>query len=331
MDGWLLDANNDAYAIGYYNEPDLPFLSALARNYLTLDNYFCSILAPTFPNRLFMLAAQTNRLDDSLSLTSLPTIFDRLSSARLRTRYYYSNVPFTALWGLKYLFISRTYDDFLSDAANGRLPAVSFVDPRFTILDDDTGNDDHPHSNILRGESFLAATFNAVTSSPAWASTVFIVTFDEWGGFFDHVPPQRVVAPNEVDPDIVSGEVLLGFRVPTIVASPWTRNTHPDTPAANSTLFDHTSVLKLIEWRWGVRPLTKRDASAEIGNLAASLDFSNPNPAVPSLPQPAPPPSSPCSLLSAFTLSQTQSTGQSWAKLRESAKRQGWKVATQPR
>jgi phospholipase C len=326
MDGWLLDQSNDIYAIGYYNESDLPFLSALARNYSTLDNYFCSILAPTFPNRLFMLAAQTDRLDDSLTLTTLPTIFDRLFSAGVSARYYYSNVPFLSLWGLKYVLISHTYDEFLSDAASGHLPAVSFLDPRFTILDDDTGNDDHPHSNILRGEAFLASTFQAVANSPAWSHTVFIVTFDEWGGFFDHVAPQRVVAPNNVDPDEINGNVLLGFRLPTIVASPWTRNTNTSSPVVNHTLFDHTSILKLIEWRWGLSPLTARDASSEIGNLATALNFAQPNARVPSLPQPAPPPSSPCSLFNPFAPTIQPSKATMWSNLQDSARLQGWRL-----
>ena len=326
MDGWLLDTNNDIFAIGYYNESDLPFTSSLARNFTTLDNYFCAILGPTFPNRIFMLAAQTDRLADTLPFTNLPTIFDRLAQARIKARYYYSNVPFLALWGLKYLLISRTYDDFLSDAASGRLPAVSFVDPRFTLLDDDTGNDDHPHSSIQRGESFLAQTFNAVASGPAWSSTVFVVTFDEWGGFFEHMPPQRVVAPNNVDTDMVGGRVLLGFRVPTIVASPWTLNTNPSSPVVNSTLFDHTSILKLIEWRWSVNPLTARDASSELGNLAATLDFTNPNPQPPFLPQPPPPPSSPCFLQDILAIRRMQSPLTTWSYLKLSAKAWGWPV-----
>jgi phospholipase C len=300
----------------------------LARNFTTLDNYFCAILAPTFPNRIFMLAAQTDRLADTLSLINLPTIFDRLIRAGIKARYYYSNVPFLALWGLKYIFISRTYDDFLSDAASGRLPAVSYVDPRFSILDNDTGNDDHPHSNIQRRESFLAETFNAVASGPAWSSTVLVVTFDEWGGFFDHVPPQRVVAPNNVDPDIdmVTGKVLLGFRVPTIVASPWTLNTNPNSPVVNSTLFDHTSILKLIEWRWGLNPLTARDASSELGNLATTLDFANPNPQAPPLPEPPPPASSPCFLGDTIATSMLQSPITRWSHLKFAAQTWGWKV-----
>ena len=334
MDGWLLEPNNDEYAIGYYNEetPNLPFMNALARNYTTLDNYFCSILAPTYPNRLFMLAAQTDRLDDSLTLTTLPTIFDRLFRARVKARYYYSNVPFVALWGLKYALISRTYDRFLSDAASGSLPAVSFVDPRFTIFDNDVGNDDEPHSNVLRGDAFLAETFQAVANSPTWSSTVFIVTFDEWGGFFDHVAPPRVVAPNHVDGDLFHHKVLLGFRVPTIVASPWTRG---DTvsPRVVSDLFGHTSILKLIEWRWGLKPLTARDASNDIGNLASALDFGNTQAGVPGLPSPVAPPSSPCWLSSPFapTLEQAQGPGQAtvWSDLLNSARLQGWKVKQQ--
>lgn len=106
---------------------------------------------------------------------------------------------------------------------------------------------------------------------------------DEWGGFYETVAPPRVIAPNDVDPDLVDGKALLGFRVPVVVVSPFTRGT-PATPRINSGLYDHTSVLKLIEWRYSLRPLTKRDASDEIGNLASVLNFADPNYTVPSLP-----------------------------------------------
>src|SRR5207249_11000394 len=137
----------------------------------------------------------------------------------------------------------------------GQLPAVSFVDPRFTIVDDGVGNDDHPHSDIRRGDAFLAQAFGAVASGPDWPTTVFIVTFDEWGGFFEHVAPPRAAAPNRVDPDIVDGKALLGFRVPTVVASPFTRG-DAGRPRVDHNVYDHTSVLKLIEWRWKLAPLT---------------------------------------------------------------------------
>ena len=97
MNGWLLNTNNDKYCVGFYRETDIPFLAAVGRNYVTLDHYFSSFLGPTFPNRLFLLAAQTDRLDDSLDLTTLPTIFDRLSAAGVSARYYFNNVPFVGL------------------------------------------------------------------------------------------------------------------------------------------------------------------------------------------------------------------------------------------
>ena len=293
MDGFLRSGSNDDYAIGYYVEADQPFYSALARNYTTLDRYFCSILGPTFPNRIFLHAAQTDRLSNTPQLATMPTIWDRLAARRVSARYYFSNLPVLGLWGLKYLPISRFYQEFLLDASTGNLPAVSFVDPRFTVLDDGTGNDDHPHADIRSGDAFLAEAFRAVATGPGWANTVFIVTFDEWGGFFEHVAPPRAAAPNGVDPDIVDGKTLLGFRIPTVVASPFTRGA-ADSPRVNSLVFDHTSVLKLIEWRWKLAPLTARDASDDIQNLAYALHFGSPNAEVPELPQPLPPFPQPC-------------------------------------
>jgi phospholipase C len=326
MDGFLRAGSNDVYSIGYYVERDLPFLSALARNYTTLDHAFCAILAPTFPNRLFLHSANTDRLTDSVDLTSLPTIWDRLAEKGISGTYYFSNVPFLALWGLKYLGISKTYNHFLADAARGTLPAVSFVDPRFTILDLDTANDDHPHTNVQRGDSFLAQTFHAVASGPAWPNTVFIVTFDEWGGFFEHVPPPRAAEPaGDPDTDSVNGKVLLGFRVPAVTASPFSRG-NPAVPRVNHSAFDHTSILKLIEWRWGLEPLTARDASNDVGNLALALDFSNPSPTVPLLPSPPSPPSRPCLL----TLERERAAGApprtGWAALASSPRVEGWPV-----
>jgi phospholipase C len=327
MDGFLRAGSNDVYSIGYYGEADIPFYAALARNYTACDRYFASILGPTFPNRLFLHAAQTDRLDDSINFTSLPTIWDRLASAGLSANYYYSNVPFLALWGVKYLGISKLYDEFLAAAASGTLPAVSFVDPKYTILDDGTGNDDHPHADIREGDLFLYQTFQAVANGPKWANTVFIVNFDEWGGFFEHVAPPRATAANQVDTDIVNGKTLLGFRVPTVVASPFTVG-NPSNPQVNDLVFDHTSVLKLIEWRWGLEPLTPRDASSDIFNLAYAMNFSQPNSAVPSLPAPqAPLIAAPClqNLLGGL-FSGASSNTTAWKQLGEQASSLGYLV-----
>jgi phospholipase C len=295
MDGWLRTTTNDVFCIGYYEESDLPFFSAAARNFTTLDNYFPSILSSTFPNRVFQHAAQTDRLSNTYDISTLPTIWDNLAAAGISNKYYYSNVPFLALWGAKYIGISALYEQFLLDAASGNLPAVSLLDPKFTILDDGEGNDDHPHANIGAGEAFLSQVYQAVISGPGWKNTVLIINRDEWGGFFDTIVPPRVIAPNDVDTDLVDGKALLGCRVPTLVISPWSQG-NAATPRIDSGLYDHTSVLKLIEWRYNLPPLTARDASNEISNLANALNFERPNYNPPSLPLVTPPIPTPCGL-----------------------------------
>ena len=89
------------------------------------------------------------------------------------------------------------YPQFFVDLAAGNLPAVADVDPRYTLIDDGEGNDDHPHADLRAGEAFLGQIYQALTSSPIWANTVLVVTRDEWGGFFEHVVPPRVIAPNK--------------------------------------------------------------------------------------------------------------------------------------
>jgi phospholipase C len=258
----------------------------------------------------------------------MPAIWDSLGKAGVSGRYYYSNLPFVALWGTRYLAISQTYEQFKSDAKRGALPAVSFVDPIYTVLDDGTGNDDHPHADIRRGDAFLADAFHAVASGPLWPSTVFIVNYDEWGGFFDHVPPPRAAAPSLIDPDLENGRALLGFRVPTVVASPFTAGDR-DNPSVNGTVFDHTSILKLIEWRWNLPPLTARDASDDVGNLATALGFENPQLEVPDLLLPEAPPPQPCPPLAAARANDRSRravawTSADWSGLARSGLLDGW-------
>jgi phospholipase C len=121
------------------------------------------------------------------------------------------------------------------------------------------------------------------------------VNRDEWGGFYDTVVPPRVVAPNDVDTDLVEGNALLGCRVPVFVVSPFSVG-NPAMPRIDSNLYDHTSVLKLIEWRFNLPPLTSRDASDQIANLALALNFTSPNYTVPSLPVISAPIPNPCGL-----------------------------------
>jgi phospholipase C len=206
-----------------------------------------------------MHAAVTDRMGDSLGPTSLTTIWDRLSDAGVSGRYYHSDTSFLDLWGTKYLSISQSYQQFLDDCANGNLPAVSYVDPPFNGESSGTSADDHPLGDIRAGEAWLYQTYRAVTTGRDWKRTVMVINFDEWGGFFDHIVPG-------IAPDVNSDFAQRGFRVPCLIVSPFSA---PGTVARDT--YDHTSILKMIEWRWSLPALSVRDAAAN--NLAEALDF----------------------------------------------------------
>jgi phospholipase C len=263
-DGWLRSGENDDFAIGYYTASDLGFYGHAAPCWTTFDRYFSATMAETYPNRFYQHSAQTDRLHNSTDIATMPTIWDRLADQGISRAYYYVDVPFLALYGTKYLPIARTWPQFLVDAAAGTLPAVSFLDPKF--LDEGTGSsaDDHPHADIRAGQSFVNQVYEAVTSGPAWSRTALVVNYDEWGGFFDHVPP--TTAP-DATPEAGTG--LRGFRTPALLVSPRARRGY-----TSHAVYDHTSVLRMIEWRHGLAPLTPRDAAAR--NLAEVLDFSSP-------------------------------------------------------
>src|SRR5581483_6223119 len=171
MDGFMRTSTADDYAIGFYQEADMRFFPKFARNFTSCDMYFPSILGPTFPNRIFQLCGQTDRLDDSLALCSYPTIFDRCTQAGVSSKYYYGNVPFLTLFPIDLIIYANSFSNFLTDCAQGTLPAVSFVDPSFTVLLN-TANDDHPHSDIQNGDAFMAQVYHAVATSPLWSNTV---------------------------------------------------------------------------------------------------------------------------------------------------------------
>jgi len=265
-DGWLLAGENDTFSIGYYQAADLAFYGQAVPQWTTFDRYFSATMAETYPNRFYQHSAQTDRLHNSSDVATLPTIWDRLADASVSRRYYFSDVPFLALYGSKYLDIAAPLAQFTLDCAAGTLPAVSFIDPRF--LDEGSGSsgDDHPHADIRVGQAFLNSVYHSITTSPNWGRTALVVNYDEWGGFYDHVAP--TTAP-DARPDLGTG--LRGFRVPCLLISPRARRGYVD-----HNVYDHTSVLKMIEWRFGLPALTARDAAAN--NLANALDFrSSPN------------------------------------------------------
>jgi phospholipase C len=277
-DGWLRSGDNDPFAIGYYEADDLDFYGHAAPYWTTCNRYFAATMAETYPNRFYQHCAQTDRIHNSMDLASMPTIWDRLADAGVSRRYYFSDIPFLALFGTKYLGITAPYAQFLADCALGTLPSVSFLDPRFLDEANGTSADDHPHADIRAGQHFLNQVYEAVTSGPQWDNTLLVINYDEWGGFYDHVRPGT--AP-DARPDLRTQ--LRGFRVPCLLISPFARRR----VIARET-YDHTSILKMIRWRWGLPALTPRDRSAR--NLAEVLNFSRRRLYAPSYSVPAVPP-----------------------------------------
>ena len=278
-DGFLQTAPpGDRFPIGYYRQHDLPVLSALATGYTTFDQYFCSMQGPTWENRLYQLSGTTQvDMPDGFPKTDADrpclietTIFDRVAAAGLRAAYYHHGEPMTGLFKSKrYDGISYSIDRFWEDSRRGTLANVVFVDPDYTDAAEDNGtsNDYHPKGSVLVAEEFVARVHNVLRDGPQWDRIVFVLNFDEHGGFFDHVAP-----PACVDDTVLAGPgpfpdlKRLGFRVPAIAMGPFApRKIESAGP------YEHCSILKMIEWRWGIEPMSLRDRYAK--NFAEALDL----------------------------------------------------------
>ncbi len=270
----------DLWPISYFGPDAVPVLGGLAQQYTTLDHYFAALNAGTWPNRIYQVAATTDINFTGLFLpdgTAAPqskietTIWDRIKDAGLTGGYYSYGEPMTKVFASgKYDDISFGVDAFFDAAAKGTLPNLTLVEPDYTSAAEEAGtsSDDHPYGSIQVGEGYIKRVYDAIASSPQWDKTVLVVNFDEWGGFYDHVvPPQveddTVGPPPGPNPDYKQ----LGFRVPCIVISPWSPKT-----VVSAGPYEHCSILRMIEWRWGLEPLTLRDKQAK--NLAEVLDFS---------------------------------------------------------
>ena len=317
-----INASDAVLTMGYYNRADLPYYYAVADAFTICDNYFCSVIGPTDPNRLYTMAASidpdgknggpvlqtlvTNRsaFFGKLTYTTMPeqlqargiswkvytspdqNILNSIFSDNVLSYFKNFQNPASPLY--QNAFLPQFPTDFVSDALSGNLPQVSWLVA--SVIDSD-----HPPSPALFGELTLSAVINALAANPAqWAKTVLFVTYDENGGFFDHVPPmtappgtagEYVTAPAVPDPTVigspaVSGPIGLGFRVPMLLISPFSRG-----GLVSSDLFDHTSVLRFLETRFGAEvPNLSAWRRAAVGDLTSAFNFAKPDVSIPNLP-----------------------------------------------
>jgi phospholipase C len=279
----------------------VPVTSTLARGFATFDHWFCEVPSQTFPNRSFFHAASSSGLVVNMSpADSFPlhntaeTIFERLEAQGLTWRVYCDPPSHMSLTGIIHAprLLDRfatnffTTDRFLQDAADGQLPAYSFIEPNLLYGHNDMhpafdaifpGADLDPPSSLLGGEALLAKIYDAIrsSSSPNGSNaynTLLMVNFDEHGGTYDHVPPPLAVPPDPAAPPGQMGFAFdrSGLRVPAIAISPWI----PPNTVINDE-YRHTSVIRTLRERWQIStPLTARDASAR--DLAPVLSLDSP-------------------------------------------------------
>jgi phospholipase C len=313
--------------MGYYDGTDLNYYYFMASNFATSDHWFNPAMTRTHPNREYLVAA-TSQGDaypigtDSgdKNLLTATTIFQELQNAGVSWKIYVNPTntgcggpPYNPAcllqtsyikyfqWGLtipsKYPnnigTIGVPDSDFENDVKNGTLPAVAQIEPAT-----DAGLDEHPSSSdsspsvTQNGALYVSGIINSVMNSSSWKDSVFILTYDEAGGIFDHVSPHSAVSPDGIKPkDLLTGDicnkgqtgptcdfVYTGYRVPLIVVSPYTRKHY-----VSHTVADTTAILKLIETRFNLPSLTKRDAAQM--DMTEFFNFTNP----PWLTPPTPP------------------------------------------
>jgi phospholipase C len=302
MDQWLpahraADGVNGPYVMGYHTREDIPFQFALAEAFTVCDNYFCSVLGPTWPNRLYWM---TGTIDPSgtrggpVISNEAPTPYrwttyaERLEAAGISWKVYQQ----TDNYGLNMLSQFQQFQDaepgdplyekamvfqpegtFEDDARNGRLPAVSWILPT-------SYQSEHPDYLPAAGADYVASKIEAIASNPElWRKTAFILNYDENDGLFDHVPPPTPKA-GTADEFVGGLPIGGGFRVPCIIVSPWTVGGW-----AAGEVFDHTSVLRFLE-RWtGVRePNITQWRRRTFGDLTSAFGFRDAAPKPPRLP-----------------------------------------------
>jgi phospholipase C len=304
MNGFVVSANQ---AAGAANKPadalrimecftpaQVPVLSRLAQEFALFNFWYSSLPGPTWPNRFFIHGATSGGLTDSPDEFHIiegfsfknNTIYHAISDAGKDWRIYHDGLPQTA--GIDSLRLSyvdpftrhfRNMEHFENDIKNGLLPEYTFIEPNYSTGDNYvTGNSMHPLNDVHEGEKLVKRVYEALRNSNYWLDTMFIITFDEHGGFFDHVAPAATVATGDdtkySNPAHPFAFKQLGIRVPAIVISAYTdKGTVIGTSRDDAaTVFDHSSVLATVEKRFGLQSLTQRDRKANTLEVALNLD-----------------------------------------------------------
>jgi phospholipase C len=289
-----------------YGPDQVPVVTALASEFVLCDSWFSSMPGPTWPNRYFVHAASSGGLDHSPTTADIAyymafgysfqngTIYDRLESLGMPWRIYHGDA-FPQALSLKNMTRYdieghySDYADFAGDVASGYQPVYTFIEPSYGAISSDytCGSSQHPLDDVTRGEWLVKCTYEAIRNSPVWDTSLLVVTWDEHGGFYDHVAPTTAPPPADNPTWPKNNESgfpfnLYGVRVPAIVVSPWT--------AANvldGRTYDHTTILATIERLYGIPPMTQRDTNAL--DLRSLGTLSSPRTDAPtSLPDPGP-------------------------------------------
>lgn len=289
-----VDYSGDENLVMECFQPDqMPVLSTLATEFALFNFWYSSLPGPTWPNRFFIHAATSGGLTDSPSTGQIlagfsfqsDTIFERLDDAGKDWCIYHDGLPQMAgITSLRDEFIDpftekfQDMDDFFEDIKNADLADYNFIEPRYdtgnNYLD---GNSMHPLNDIRKGEELVKRVYEALRNSEYWKDTMLIITFDEHGGFYDHLSPPGTV-PTGDDSNYANLAYsfrfdCLGVRVPAIVVSAYTgKGTIIGADAGDpATVFDHSSVLATVEKRFGLAPLTERDRAANSLEVAINL------------------------------------------------------------
>jgi phospholipase C len=236
-------------AMGYHDRSQIPLYYWFADNFAICDHWFASVMGPTWPNRFYLHAATSKgkKGNDPLLLDAPETIWDALKEKNITAKNYAAGLAafFTGGFPTKaFGNTSASVTAFFDAAKAGTLPAFSMIDPDYQA------SDDHPAHNIQRGQAFVASVYKALSEGPKWSKTLFIITYDENGGFYDHV------APPKTKDDLPEFEQL-GFRVPAFVIGPMVKKGY-----VSKVQMEHSSVAQTLRTRWDIKSLTQRMAAS---------------------------------------------------------------------